>query len=297
MPIRINLLAEEQAAEEMRRRDPIKRALYIGGALVLLMLAWIAMTQMNVSAARGELANHAARLRQLDESSKTVRSNQMLAADLQSKVASLEKYSSNRFYWGTLLDAVQHASVENIRLMEIRGEQTFGYGGINKFFTTNIAMKYRPPGAWWQFWRGKNDGPEVATVVANAMAVFTNQPPFTTNRLEYKINNAISSTNLIAKEMYVKVEFSSVPWGSEQVIIQLRGRDYGNPPGAAIDEFARRINNSPFFKELLEPGQGFRFTERPPQPRPDPQDPINPNALFVPFTIEMRLKERVFTNE
>jgi hypothetical protein len=47
----------------------------------------------------------------------------------------------------------------------------------------------------------------------------------------------------------------------------------------------------------LEPKEGFRFTERPPQPRPDPQDPMNPSALFVPFTIELTLKEKVLTSE
>ena len=30
MPIRLNLLAEAQEAEEMRRQDPVKRALLVG---------------------------------------------------------------------------------------------------------------------------------------------------------------------------------------------------------------------------------------------------------------------------
>ena len=29
MPIRLNLLAEAQAAEDLRRRDPVKRALWL----------------------------------------------------------------------------------------------------------------------------------------------------------------------------------------------------------------------------------------------------------------------------
>src|SRR5687767_6521113 len=123
MPIRINLLAEEQAAEEMRRRDPIKRALFAGGALAVLMLGWIGLTQMNVMAARRELNDHIARLKKVDDSSKEVRSNQMAAGDLQSKAKALEKYSRNRFFWGSLLDAVQQITLENVRLMEIRSDQ------------------------------------------------------------------------------------------------------------------------------------------------------------------------------
>ena len=39
MPIRLNLLAEAQALEESRRRDPVKRAVWAGVFLVLA-LAW-----------------------------------------------------------------------------------------------------------------------------------------------------------------------------------------------------------------------------------------------------------------
>ena len=44
MPIRINLLNEELAAEELRRRDPVKRAIFIGIFLVALSLVWFSST-------------------------------------------------------------------------------------------------------------------------------------------------------------------------------------------------------------------------------------------------------------
>jgi hypothetical protein len=297
MPIRINLLAEEQAAEEMRRRDPIKRALYIGAALVVLMLAWIAVTHMSVKAARSELAGHDTRLRQLDESSKTVRANQNLAAEAEGKVKALEKYSTNRFFWGTVFDALQHATVENVRLTEIKTDQKYASGDVNKFFTTNINVKFTPAPSWWKVWATKNENPPILTLVSNALTEITNKAPFTTNVVDYKLATTVIGTNAAAEQVGVKTEFSNVAWAMETVTLEIRGRDYGNPPGAAIDEFARRINHSPYLKNLLEPGQGFRFTERPPQPRPDPQDPVNPNSMFVPFTIEIRLSPRVLTNE
>ena len=40
MPIRINLLAEAQAAEEMRRRDPVKRALWGASIVVVGVIAF-----------------------------------------------------------------------------------------------------------------------------------------------------------------------------------------------------------------------------------------------------------------
>src|SRR5580765_5785017 len=40
MPIRLNLLAEAQAAAEMRRRDPVKRAIMASVVLIALALGW-----------------------------------------------------------------------------------------------------------------------------------------------------------------------------------------------------------------------------------------------------------------
>lgn len=297
MPIRINLLAEEQAAEEMRRRDPIKRAIFAGAALTALMFGWIGITQMNVMAARRELAGHTTRLKKIEDSSKEVRSNQMTVGEFQSKAKALEKYSNNRFFWGTLLDAVQQVTVENVRLMEIRTEQKYGGSDKNTFFTTNLTVNFVPTPARWKFWASDPKQPPIDTLANNALATVTNKAPFTTNLLAYSVTINPVSTNASAQQAVAKVDFSNPAWAGEKTIVEIRGRDYGTPSGAAVDEFAKRISNSPYFKELLVPVEGFRFTERPPQPRPDPMDQENPDALFVPFTIQLTLKERILTNE
>ena len=51
MPIRLNLLAEAQAAEEMRRRDPVKRALWVAALIVALMLVWSSYLQLRATLA------------------------------------------------------------------------------------------------------------------------------------------------------------------------------------------------------------------------------------------------------
>ena len=48
MPIRINLLAEAQAAEEMRRKDPVKRGIWIGSFCVAVVLLWILELQLDI---------------------------------------------------------------------------------------------------------------------------------------------------------------------------------------------------------------------------------------------------------
>ena len=47
MPIRINLLSEALAEEDLRRRDPVKRAIFIGVFLVALSLVWFSSTWLN----------------------------------------------------------------------------------------------------------------------------------------------------------------------------------------------------------------------------------------------------------
>jgi len=44
MPIRINLLAEARALEELRRKDPVKRVAVVGILLFLLLIAFIGIT-------------------------------------------------------------------------------------------------------------------------------------------------------------------------------------------------------------------------------------------------------------
>ena len=70
MPIRINLLAEAQALEDLRRRDPVKRASWAGLLLVLLVLVWISSLQLKAMIARGGIESRPAsamKFRTVDE--------------------------------------------------------------------------------------------------------------------------------------------------------------------------------------------------------------------------------------
>lgn len=294
MPIRINLLAEQLAAEEMRRRDPVKRALYAGAGLVVLMLLWIATTFAKVKTVESNLQTQSARLNEVEDASKEVRKNHAEINDIQTRIAALDRYSQERFFWGSLLDSVQHLSADELRLTEIRGSHTYRENEGGRLFSTNmvIAAVEQPP--FWKFWASAKASETPEAVVKAALNTITNRGVFLTNRVAYKIKTSITPG---PKASVAKVEFTTLPHSVEQIKVELRGRDYGKRPGQAIDQFAQKLSEAAFFKEWLSPTDGYRFTERPPQARPDPLDPINPTALFVPFTIEARIKERIFTNE
>lgn len=294
MPIRINLLAEQLAAEDMRRRDPMKRALFAGAGLVVLMLLWIATTFAKLKTVESELAQYTSQLSEVEDASKEVRQNHAEINNIKGRVEALDKYAENRFFWGSFLDSIQHIEVNDLRLTEIRGEHVYKESEGGKLFTTNIVMAAAEEPPFWKFWATAHAEETPTAAVEAALNSITNSGVFLTNKIPYKVKTSITSNT---RGVTAKVEFTTLPHASEKIKVELRGRDYGKRIGQGIDGFAEQMAGSNFFKEWLSPTEGYRFTERPPQPRPDPTDPINPGAMFVPFTIECHMKERTFTNE
>lgn len=120
MPIRINLLAETHAIEEMRQRDPVKRVILLGIVLVMLILAYSSSLMVQNIRAKGEVT----RLDQSVESRKSeyaqVLLNQKNLIDNRHKLESLYRLSTNRFLVGTLLNAMQKSTVDNVQLLGLR---------------------------------------------------------------------------------------------------------------------------------------------------------------------------------
>lgn len=129
MPIKLNLLAEAQAAEELRRKDPVKRAIWLGAFAVLAMLLWSALLYWETSAARAEQARYEANWKDLEKQYTALDQTQKVTRDLTLKIAALERYSTNRFLWGSTLNAVQQTISPNligtIQIMRLNGTQTY----------------------------------------------------------------------------------------------------------------------------------------------------------------------------
>ena len=127
MPIRINLLAEAHALEEQRRRDPVKRFIWIGICLVLLVLAWSSSLQLKAMIAKGELNHLTAQITTRTNEYHLVLANQQKLSDMNKKLVALQDLATNRFLKGTLLDALQHATIDDVQLMRLRTEEAFVY--------------------------------------------------------------------------------------------------------------------------------------------------------------------------
>ncbi len=141
MPIHINLLAEAQAAEEMRRHDPVKRATFIGGSLVLLALVWSGVVEINVVLAREGLA-----ATQTDVASKTNAFQQVQMEERQAiqgklKLTALQKLQAARFLQGNLLNALQQATVDGVQLTRLRLDQSYTVMAASGDKTNNNHIK------------------------------------------------------------------------------------------------------------------------------------------------------------
>jgi Tfp pilus assembly protein PilN len=125
MAIKINLLAEAQAAEELRRRDPVKRAIFLGASLVVLMLVWGGMSQINASLANERLTGVQTAIEAHNSEYTNVLANLNKIALAKKKLEALQKLQASRFLQGNLLNALQQATVDGVQLTRMRMEQTY----------------------------------------------------------------------------------------------------------------------------------------------------------------------------
>ena len=125
MPIHINLLAEAQAAEELRRHDPVKRAMIIGVLLVFVFLVWSSMAAVNAYLAKQRIGGIQLAINAKTNAYQRVVSDQKKVNAIQAKLTALQKLQAARFLQGNLLNALQHATVDGVQLTRMRVEQAY----------------------------------------------------------------------------------------------------------------------------------------------------------------------------
>ena len=119
MPIRINLLAEAKAAEELRRHDPVKRVIYCGAFLVALSLVWSSSLQLEVMLGRKAVTDRRAAIETRTNEYQRVMSSQQKIGEAKQKLEALKKFTNSRFLLGNLLNALQQVHVDNVRLVRL----------------------------------------------------------------------------------------------------------------------------------------------------------------------------------
>ncbi len=127
MPIRINLLAEQQEADELRRRDPVKRATWVGGFLVGVLAVWGGYLQVRLMAATREVNRYESEWKKLEPDYKKVSANMEAATELERKWAALQALATNRFLWANPLNALQFVMVtaDEVQITALKTSQSY----------------------------------------------------------------------------------------------------------------------------------------------------------------------------
>jgi hypothetical protein len=127
MPIRINLLAEAQALDEQRRKDPVKRAVLVGVFLIFLVLIWSSTLQVKLMATKLSLGRLEARWKTIERSYLAAHDNKRQATEAEQKLAALDRLTKSRFLWGTTLDALQHTldGVADVQVLRLKTDQGY----------------------------------------------------------------------------------------------------------------------------------------------------------------------------
>jgi hypothetical protein len=125
MPIQINLLAESQAAEEIRRRDPVKRAIWVAICVVVLVLVWSSSLQVKIMSENGKLSSLENKLNSKTNDYARVLDNQKKLVEIDGKLTSLNQMAAGRYLEANLLDAFMHSPADGVQINHLRTEQAY----------------------------------------------------------------------------------------------------------------------------------------------------------------------------
>jgi hypothetical protein len=125
MPIRINLLAEAKAAEELRRHDPAKRAIFCGAFLVALTLVWSSSLQLETMMVKKDMNDRQTEIAARTNEFQRVLTDQKKIAEAKQKLDALKKMTNSRFLQGNLLNALQQINVDGVRLAQLKVDQEY----------------------------------------------------------------------------------------------------------------------------------------------------------------------------
>jgi hypothetical protein len=127
MPIRLNLLAEAQAAEEERRRDPVKRTAWVAALIIVVILVWSSSLQLKAILINSEVSGLEGQINSRTNEYRGILDDQNKTADINHKLGELRRLSANRLLQGTLLNGLQKTTVDDVQLLRLRVDQTYAY--------------------------------------------------------------------------------------------------------------------------------------------------------------------------
>jgi hypothetical protein len=146
MPIRLNLLAEAQAAEDARRRDPVKRAMWLAALAIVAILVWSSSLQLQAMLVRSDVNRLEGKIGSHTNEYRVVQDSQNKTQDIDRRLTALRTLAAARLLNGTLLNALQQTTLNDVQLLRLRLDQTYAYFEGTKARTNddNVLIPGKP---------------------------------------------------------------------------------------------------------------------------------------------------------
>ena len=125
MPIRINFLAEEQAAEQMRRQDPVKRNIFAAVGVVGLMILWLVFVLVLGIKDKKALSNKNADWEGIKAVVEEVEVDEKAMKETERRLILLTQLATNRFNWAPVLNNLQQTVPEAVAFTRIAADQNY----------------------------------------------------------------------------------------------------------------------------------------------------------------------------
>jgi hypothetical protein len=125
MPIQINLLTDVLAEQELRKRDPARRAIYVGALAVVMMLVWYSSILLEHMVAKSNLDRIQSEIQARTNDYNTALASLRILHTGENRLKALDNLSSARFLQGNLMNALQQLYVSNVNLMRIEVSQHY----------------------------------------------------------------------------------------------------------------------------------------------------------------------------
>lgn len=125
MPIRLDLLAEQRDLREVARRDPVRRT--IRGAIVFVSLisSWYIYQQFIIFSNARRIASNKAQTEAQETEYNAITEQKELLENIQRRLNRLEDFTTNRFLWTHVFDALQELPYGEIQISLLASQQSY----------------------------------------------------------------------------------------------------------------------------------------------------------------------------
>ena len=190
----------------MRRRDPVKRVIFAGVAVVALILVYSSSLLFQTMATKVEVSRLEGDMNSRTNQNEQVLSNKRNLDDTKMKLLALHRLSTNRFLVGNLLNALQKNTADNVQLVRLKLDQAYQF--VEEAKSTNTDHTVAKPAM----------ATEKITLTLNAKDN-SPEPGDAVKKYQDMVSGALYFQDLLGKSREFRLTTRGVPVGSRREIV------------------------------------------------------------------------------